>query len=117
MHTVLQRLLERLALAALPAAFCITKVISSSLLAQDGRFQYPYAVFELPTLGGNNSYGWKVDESGIVIGSAFLVVNDFHPTLWLDGQEPVDLGTLGGRWGSARGINNNRWIVGRTQVE
>ncbi|MCL4198480.1 MAG: hypothetical protein KJZ69_13420 [Phycisphaerales bacterium] len=77
----------------------------------------PYAVFELPTLGGNNSYGWKVDESGIVIGSAFLVVNDFHPTLWLDGQEPVDLGTLGGRWGSARGINDNGWIIGRAQIE
>jgi len=76
-----------------------------------------YAVFELPTLGGNNSYGWKVDESGNVIGSAFLVVNDFHPMLWLDGQEPVDLGTLGGRWGSARGINGNGWIVGRAQIE
>ncbi|MCL4198936.1 MAG: hypothetical protein KJZ69_15720 [Phycisphaerales bacterium] len=47
-----------------------------------------------------------------MIGSATLPNNDFHPTVWIDGQEPVDLGTLGGNYGACRGINNHGWIVG-----
>jgi len=77
----------------------------------------PYAVFELPTLGGNYSFGWKVSSTGDVIGSAYLPGLVVHATLWRDGREPVDLGTLGGAFSSARGINSNGWVVGRAQVE
>ncbi len=88
----------------------------SSSSAQNIRSQYPYAVFELPTLGGSHSLGWMVSERGDVIGSAFLPGNIFHPTVWIDGQTPIDLGTLGGNYGECRGVNNNGWIVGYSTV-
>lgn len=72
----------------------------------------PYAVFELPTLGGTRSYGWTLDDRGNGVGSATLPNQDFHATVWLDGQQARDLGTLGGEDSACRGINSNGWIVG-----
>ncbi|MCL4197198.1 MAG: hypothetical protein KJZ69_06865 [Phycisphaerales bacterium] len=96
------------------ASFCAIVAIGGSFphnsLAQQA--SPPFAVFELSTLGGNHSAGWEVAEWGDVIGGAFLPGNVFHPTVWIDGQEPIDLGTLGGPDGECRGINNNGWIVG-----
>ncbi len=117
MHTVLRYVVRRPLLVVLFAAASIVAVNPPACFAQTGRARYPYAVFELPTLGGPHSAGWKVSEWGDVIGGAFLPGNVFHPTVWIDGQEPVDLGTLAGEDGECRGINNNGRIVGRAQVE
>ncbi len=76
----------------------------------------PYAAFELPTLGGPHSQGWTISEWGDVVGGAFLQGNVFHATVWIDGQTPFDLGTLGGDVSECRGINNNGWIVGKAQA-
>ena len=103
--------LRELCLAALAAA-----LLTDQCKAQVPPEAAPYAVFELPSLGGVSSYGWTLDESGNVVGSATLPNRDFHPTLWVDGQRAVDLGTFGGPDGSSRGINNNGWIVGRAKT-
>jgi len=96
------------------SAICVMMVVAAAFpcQAQGQQASPPYAVFELPTLGGNHSAGWKVSSTGDVIGGAFLPGNVFHPTVWIDGQAPVDLGTLGGNHGECRGVNNNGWIVG-----
>ncbi len=112
MHTCPQQLVRHPLLVITFIAAWMTLDSPQASFAQNVRPQYPYAVFELPTLGGNHSFGWKVSEWGDVIGSAFLPGNIFHPTIWIDGQEPMDLGTLGGNYGACRGINNNGWIVG-----
>ena len=95
---------------------CVGLDSASACLAQAPPQDVPYAVFELPALGGPHSLGWGVSESGDVIGAAFLPGNVFHATLWLDGQTAVDLGTLGGETSECRGINSNGWIVGRAQT-
>ncbi len=101
------------------AVFCVIAAMGGLLPRPSPAQQAssPYAVFELWTLGGDYSFGWTLDDAGSVVGSAYLPGNhEFHPALWLDGRKPVDLGTLGGEDGSARGINNHGWIVGRARL-
>ena len=66
---------------------------------------------ELGTLGGGNSYGMAVDDSGAVAGSAAVAAGYLHAAEWLNGAA-VDLGTLGGNNSYAYGINDAGMIVG-----
>ncbi len=103
----------RMRVHQLLAVFLITPALGTTVRAQD----YRYAVIELPTLGGDYSYGWTLDDAGNVVGSSFVSGNrDFHAALWRQGRPPLDLGTLGGEDSSARGINENGWIVGRAKT-
>jgi probable HAF family extracellular repeat protein len=90
----------------------------------------PFAIFhafrwhegvitDLGTLGGNNSEATAINDPGQVIGtSEITTVPDsdlgfipFHCFLWREG-DMSDVGTLGGKFSWAGGINNRGQIVG-----
>lgn len=73
--------------------------------------EYRYAFFNLPDLGGGESFGYGINEFGHVVGSAFLPVSGFHAALWVDG-EIIDLGTLGGQSSQAMDANSSGEVVG-----
>lgn len=63
------------------------------------------------TLGGPNSWGRAINNSGVIVGEADTASYDTHAFIYQNGQI-ADLGTLGGRNSSASGINNNGDVVG-----
>ncbi|MCL4198280.1 MAG: DUF3466 family protein [Phycisphaerales bacterium] len=88
--------------------------LASHLLARQPEARY--AVLPLETLGGENSYGRALSETGDVLGAASALPPDgSHASVWIGGiGTPVDLGTLGGRLSTALGANSQGWIVGRS---
>lgn len=72
-----------------------------------------YAVTDLDTLGGQNSYGQDINNKGWVVGSADPGVGYSHAFLWT-GRKMEDLGALGSDYpGSyATCINENGWVAG-----
>ncbi len=89
----------------------VIAVLANSAVAQE----YRYAFFQLPPLGGDDSYGGGINELGTSVGSAFLPGNVFHATLWREGQS-LDLGTLGGSDSEARAITDDDWVVGWSRL-
>ena len=72
-----------------------------------------YSVTDLGTLGGQNSFGWGINEPGQATG--FAGPGDYHAFLWSPGDPPtmIDLGTLPGRTEShGMGINDLGEVVG-----
>jgi probable HAF family extracellular repeat protein len=73
------------------------------------------AITDLGTLGGpNSSFGYGINNSGQVVGSASLDGTN-HAFLYSNG-EMIDLGTLGGAYSIAWGINNTGQIVGQAET-
>jgi probable HAF family extracellular repeat protein len=71
---------------------------------------------DLGTLGGYNSRGWWVTESGLVVGNADISpqTTSHHAFLWKDGVM-TDLGTLGPCLDStAFAVNSSGQVVGDT---
>jgi probable HAF family extracellular repeat protein len=71
---------------------------------------------DLGTLGGYNSRGWWVSESGLVVGNADISpqTTSHHAFLWKDGVM-TDLGTLGPCLDStAFAVNSSGQVVGDT---
>ncbi|MCC6907770.1 MAG: hypothetical protein IT430_07515 [Phycisphaerales bacterium] len=100
--------MSRTNLIALPALTAL--LISATVMAQD----YRYAVIELPRL--TETYQWAgavdVNSHGDTVG--FTSTADFriHAALWPAEGGVVDLGTLGGQYSGAIGINEAREICG-----
>jgi probable HAF family extracellular repeat protein len=67
----------------------------------------------LGTLGGGNSYGYGINDSGEVVGTAEIAGGFpyLHAFLYTNGTM-TDLGTLGGDESQANGINNSGQIAG-----
>jgi probable HAF family extracellular repeat protein len=66
----------------------------------------PSALTDLGTLGGQESYGISMNDSGQVVGASESADGSHHAFLWQNGSM-TDLGP-----GSATGINNSGLIIG-----
>ena len=74
-----------------------------------------FRVTDLGTLGGTTSAANAVNDSGQVVGRAWLPGDDhWHAFRWTGGSL-IDLGTLGGEDSEARDINSQGRIVGTAQ--
>jgi probable HAF family extracellular repeat protein len=66
---------------------------------------------DLGTLGGTRSFAGGINDSGIVVGSSFLVGDIQSHAMRYDGTMH-DLGTLGGAYSIAQAINDSGIITG-----
>ncbi|GAA0746042.1 DUF3466 family protein [Ideonella azotifigens] len=73
---------------------------------------------DLGLLGGTDSYGWGINNNGVVVGEATLLGDlIYHAVLRRPGDSALtDLGTLGGDYAYAAGINDAGQIVGVSTV-
>jgi probable HAF family extracellular repeat protein len=75
-------------------------------------FLYSAGTTTIPrTLGGANSRGYRINNSGQVVGQADTPAGQHHAFLYKGGKM-IDLGTLGGANSSAHDINDSGQIVG-----
>jgi probable HAF family extracellular repeat protein len=87
-----------------------------AFLWSDGKMQ------DLGTLGGPDSTGVAINDSGEIAGQSFtnFIANPsgvptIDPFFWENGKM-VDIGTLGGTYGFANGLNNRGQVVGTSNL-
>ena len=68
-------------------------------------------MIDLGTLGGNQSQGYSINETGQIVGTSLPSTNSPHAFLY-DNGEMIDLGTSEGTLSQAFGINDAGDIVG-----
>jgi probable HAF family extracellular repeat protein len=90
-------------------------------------------MLELGTLGGNCSSAFfagvdaavnPINERGQIVGisttstipNPVTGVPPWDPFLWEEGKGMIDLGTLGGAFGGAQGINNHGQVIGQSSI-
>ena len=78
--------------------------------------QTPYEVVDLGTLGGTNSFGYSINDSGMVTGVAETGDVGAHAFRY-DSTGMHDLGTLrGGTYSYGSGINNSGQVTGSAYI-
>jgi probable HAF family extracellular repeat protein len=88
-----------------------------ALLWQDGRMR------DLGTLGGNDAFAEFVNERGQVVGNSYTnsvpnpetTIPTVAPFVWEDGHM-LNIGTLGGVFGTASGLNNRGQVAGTSDL-
>ncbi len=96
-------------------------VDSNSVVDRATLWQVGESVIEFPTLGGDNSWAYDINDNGDVVGWANFEPGGsyyvYRAALWRDG-EVVDLGTLGGESSEATATKNHgEWIAGIAEYE
>jgi probable HAF family extracellular repeat protein len=74
-----------------------------------------FAVTDLGTLGGPESYAWGLNNQGQVVGDSLTASGQDHCFIWQKGQM-TDLGTLGGDSCIAFAINNYGQVAGQSMI-
>ncbi len=69
-------------------------------------------VRDLGTLGGDNSYAYGINDSGLIVGYSQTTGNATYHAFIDSGGLMTDLGTLGGSYSMATGVNNSGQVVG-----
>jgi probable HAF family extracellular repeat protein len=77
--------------------------------------QTTYRLTELGTLGGSDSFGADLNESGQVTGVSATASGAQHAFLW-NGTTMLDLGTLGGASSYGAAINTNGHVAGNSDT-
>ncbi len=72
----------------------------------------------LPILAGSmNGIAFDINDAGVVVGESHAELDGInHGVLWPTSGGVVDLGSLGGRFSTARGINSSGQVVGWSMV-
>ncbi|NPV45939.1 MAG: DUF3466 family protein [Armatimonadetes bacterium] len=97
-------------------------VVGSSIPVATGRRGFVWdsvnGMRELPTLGGDYSWAYDVNDSGQMVGDSWLLgwSKGARAFLWDQSNPMEDLGTLGGKFSYGRGINNQGQVVGHSHI-
>jgi probable HAF family extracellular repeat protein len=75
-------------------------------------FRYGGSLQNLGTLGGSDSYGMGINNTGTVVGGSTTTSGYLHAYVDALGSSMVDLGTLGGSSSFAYGVNASGSVVG-----
>ena len=77
------------------------------------KLKVQYSITDLGTLGGTNSFGIGINESGQVVGRAQTTGNAATHGFLYSGNGPMtDLGTFGGASSDVRAVNDSGKVVG-----
>jgi probable HAF family extracellular repeat protein len=87
-------------------------LIISFLICGTAQAIVQYNVTDLGTLGGTESHAYDINDSGTVVGSAYLADGTAHAFVFYGRGLLHDLGTFGGRSSEALGVNDYGQIVG-----
>jgi probable HAF family extracellular repeat protein len=69
-------------------------------------------MYGVGTLGGAESKGRAINDSGHITGNSQLSDSAFSHAFFYDGNTMLDIGTLGGTGSDGNDINNSDYIVG-----
>jgi probable HAF family extracellular repeat protein len=103
----------------IPDPYCFFGTVQNrAFLWEHGQMQ------DLGTLGGNCAGVGGLNEHGQIVGGSTTSaianpVTGFPPQdpfLWESGRGMTDLGTLGGAFGAAQGINNRGEVIGQSSI-
>lgn len=102
----------------IPDPFCfLNSAQNRAFLWQRGHMQ------DLETLGGNCSGATAINDRGRVVGNSttssiptITGVPSWDPFIWEEGKGMIDLGTLGGFFGTAFDLNNRDQVIGESSI-
>jgi probable HAF family extracellular repeat protein len=104
--------------------WAMTDYVAPDFMRQEHAFLYDGAMHDLGTLGGTDSYGHDINNSGQVTGVSHHTTGSFESRafLWTPTTPNSasgamhDLGTLGGESSIAYGINDNGQVTGMSDI-